>query len=80
MTNDVLVAEHTPPIINGAIYHQMKVSMLLKHFGYRINPCGYCGEPLMTYKSCRCGYTVSSNDKGELIWTNQPRKGKDIAL
>lgn len=80
MGNDVLVADHTPPTINGAIYHQMKISMLLKHFGYRINPCGYCGEPVMSYKSCRCGFTISCNATGEPTWTKQPKKERDIAL
>ena len=71
MSNEVLVAEHTPPHVNGAIYHQMKVSLLLKHSGYRPNPCGYCGEPHLYGHICSCGYDKSYNDKGELVWKKQ---------
>ena len=71
MNKEVLVSEHETPHINSAIYHQLKVSLLMSHFGDRISRCDYCGEPRLKDYVCSCGYDVSYNDNGELVWKKQ---------
>ena len=71
MNKEVLVSEHETPHINSAIYHQLKVSLLMSMFGDRISRHDYCGEPHIDGYGCDCGYDESYNDKGELVWKKQ---------